>query len=448
MIMVGVHMKVDMFVELVAFQSEGIDTLLDNLEKNHIKEITIEPRFFIETGNPSDLRLPPLDLDGSNRKLERPLFGGNDVKYGKKYFCFIPDEHLFSSTVYRPDCKSFNIDFCKEVVLRAKARGFRINIFVPPVPKGGYDEKDYDVTVDGRKVLPAISKEACRNSEDVINYYVALANNLIKEYNPDGLMFDWIEYTNYAFSDNFLCFCGNCTGKMEEYGYSVEHLRSIVLSVYDWVRNVDHLPSFDGMDAHDIWKSINPDIHEFFKFKQESIYNTIIYIRNRIEKTVELLFTGFAPPMNKATGLLPVFSDAGLNIRVQPKMYRFHWAMMVNWYASELYSLNSGVPLSDWICFVKKLLEVTDPSCDIRHYVMPSPGEVGALDIDDERMKMKCSFEKDSNCLQTVRLHGYATDEEFEQRVSFAKAFSYERVSIQRYGYLSDEKIAMLDAGE
>lgn len=436
-------MNVDMFIELVVFQSEGIDKVFNQLAKINIKEITIEPMFFFETGNKNDLRLPPLDMDGSNRKLARPIFGSSDVKYGKKYFCFKPDEKLFANTSYRPECMEMDEDFCLKVITRAKELGFKVNIFIPTKPKNGYLPSDLPLDINGNQIVPKISKEACRNSSNVLNYFIGLSKAIIDRYSPDGIMIDWIEYTNYFFSDNFICFCPNCINEMISLGYNPKVLKDAVLQCYEWVKNLERIPDISNFDSYEIWNMISPNIVKLFEFKQKTIKRKIQVIREEIPNHVSLLFTGFAPPMNSSTGLLPEFSNFENKVFIQPKMYRFHWGMMVSWYAKELYELNSNIPIEDWVMFSKKLLEVSDDSNDINKFTMPSPDNEGPLNQIDEKNKMKKSFDNFSNIEKeaSVRLHGYATLEEFAKRIQWASMYKIKEISVQRYGYLTDEKL-------
>ena len=95
--------------------------------------------------------------------------------------------------------------------------------------------------------------------------------------------------------------------------------------------------------------------------------------------------------------------------------------------------------------FVKNLLEVNDPSNEIEHFKMPSPTEVGPIDFETECKKIAsiCEMVGDDT-KSSFRVHGYGTIDVFKQRIAYAKACGYKNISIQRYGYLCDEKIMFL----
>lgn len=442
-------MNIDVFIELVAFQSEGSRNVFDILEQNKVNQITIAPQYFIETGDENDLRLPPLDLTGQSRELERPLFGGERVKYGQKYLCFKPDESLYTKTVYRPKYMLFQNDYCAEVINEARKRKMKVSVFLPNVPDGGYLNEHLPVDVFGKTQKPKISNEACRNSDDVREYYIALAKNLIRVYRPDEIMIDWIEFTDYFFSDNLLCFCSDCRKRMTRYGYSVEKLETAARNVFDWIKTQTEVPSFEGLDWNGIWDVICQDIRQLFEFKKKSVEDFILVCRNEIDdagwKDVDLLFTGFGLPMNKATGLCQNLLSDYRTIRIQPKSYRFHWGLMVGWYAQELVAINGKTEPDDWVPFVKNLLEVTDPSSKAGDFCMPEPDKIGPIDFSSESAKVRETYAdavmKDK---ASIRLHGYAPVDIFRRRLECARDCGYENISIQRYGYMCDEKIMML----
>lgn len=445
----GEIMNIDVFIELVVFQSEGVQHVFDFLEKNRIKHITISPQYFVETGNMDDLRLPPLDLDGQARELERPLFNGETVKYGKKYLCFTPDETLYTKTPYRPDYRNSDTDFCAEVVQEAKKRGIRVSIFMPNVPKGGYRPEDRPVDVYGKTQIPKISNEACRNSDNVVQYYIALAKDLLRVYHPDEIMLDWMEFTDYFFSDNLLCFCDSCKKKMKRHGYSVERLEQTATDVFDWVRAQSAAPVFEGLGWDGIWNQISPGIKELFAFKRKTVEDLLLTFRDELDavggKDVALLFTGFGLPMNKATGLDQNLCGGQKNLRIQSKAYRFHWGLMVRWYAQELAQINGKTLAEDWIPFAKNLLEVQDESLDIEHFRMPSPDEIGPIDFSSECRKVEETLRNATDKSRaSIRIHGYGPVEVFTDRVAFAAQCGYQDISVQRYGYLCDAKINSL----
>lgn len=442
-------MNIDVFIELVVFQSEGIKPVFDFLEANKIRNITISPEYFVETGDVRDLRLPPLDLDGEDRVLERPLFNGETVKYGKRFLCFEPAERLYSDTSYRPSYQLSDIDYCALVLQEAEKRDIKVALFMPNVPKDGYRADDFPVDVEGVMQIPKISNQACINSKNVSNYYLSLAKDLIQTYQPSMLMIDWMEFTNYFFSDNLLCFCDSCKKKMTLLNYDVKKLENAAREAFTWIKAQESVPAVDGLGWKEIWTIMSPDILYLFKFKRKSVESIVATIRKQLDafgkSDVELLFTGFCLPMNIGTGFDFTLSNSIENVLLQPKAYRFHWGLMVRWYSEELAKINGKTIANDWIPFVKNLLEVTDSSNEFEYFKMPSPTEVGPIDFDSECKKIASVLELVGNTEKaSFRVHGYGTTDIFKQRIAYARRCGYKNISIQRYGYLCDDKIISL----
>ena len=116
---------------------------------------------------------------------------------------------------------------------------------------------------------------------------------------------------------------------------------------------------------------------------------------------------------------------------------------MTKWYAEELAGINGKISPDRWLPFVKSMLGVTDLSDSISHYNMPGPDEIGAIDYQSELEKIS-EIERLGQIGVTYRIHGYGPEELFSRRISRANASSISMCSVQRYGYLSDNKLAML----
>jgi hypothetical protein len=439
-------MKVDMLSELVVFQSEGIDQVFDNLQKHSIDSLTITPFFFDETGDKSDLRLPPLDLEGSSRELDRPLWGGDRVKYGKNRLLFKPKDEYYGNSPYRPPWVESDNDLCKQVVEEAKKRGLPINIVIPGNPTLKILDRDYPRDIHGQVQIPKISKKGCINSPNIREYYTGSVRNIIERYQPDGIFIDWIEYTNYYFSDNLVCFCDNCRAYAKELNFDFEAMKQSVEEAINWIKNLDKVPDVSLINWESIWRMMSPGMENLFEFKAKSCQRFIQDIQRIPElknSNRTIIFPGFAPPMNQGTGFhYELLVDSSPNVLIQPKAYRFHWGMMVKWYAQELSEINGKTKPEEWLGFVKNLLELNDNHTEISDFRMPDPDEVGPITLDCEFKKMDEALIgiTDLNKI-SFRLHGYGPVEVFKKRCTHAEKSAYKRVDIQRYGYTSENKL-------
>ena len=445
-------MDYEMYFDLVDFQYNDIDSVLDAMKGIGIHRIAVSSQAFMETGNPADNRLPPLDLDGEKRVLERPFPDGSHVKYGRRYLPFEPDLSLFKNTTYKPSSSmipsgKIPCDVLENVFRKAKDKGISVTISIPSEKVSGHID-DYPIDPFGKEHIPQISGKGCINSGNVLNYYIAMSSEIVKRYHPDRIMLDWVEYTNYFFSDNLICFCPDCEKKAIGHGFDFEKMRNSASKVFSSIASMDNVPDADGKGWMEIWESLSPGISELFRFKTQSCMDFVSAIRASLD-AIGAYDTGiqiscFAPPMNIGTGLdYAKLASISPTIEIQPKIYRFHWALMTKWYAEELAGINGKISPDRWLPFVKSMLGVTDSSDSISHYNMPGPDEIGAIDYQSELEKIS-EIERLGQTGVTYRIHGYGPEELFSRRISRANAGSISMCSVQRYGYLSDNKLAML----
>ena len=264
-------------------------------------------------------------------------------------------------------------------------------------------------------------------------------------------LLDWLEYTNYHFEDNLLCFCDHCKIKAAELGFDFNYMRQAAVSALERVKNasIDDITPAGGWNL--AWERISPNIAVLFDFKAKSVESYIKSLRERLEKhgfgDTPLYISGFAPPMNKGTGMDYGFvTGLSNNVMSAGKLYRFHWALMVGWYAEYLSQINKKIAANDWIPFVLDMLELKEETIHgVEHYRMPRPGEVGPLEIENEKYKLEKMLELASVEDRVIPLvHAYCPKGLFRRRIAEALNSDAGGMIIQRYGYASDEKLAEL----
>jgi hypothetical protein len=273
---------------------------------------------------------------------------------------------------------------------------------------------------------------------------------VVHHYGPDGVFLDWLEYTNYHFEDNLLCFCPDCEKKAGELGFDFATLRQAALEVRDWIKNAnldDLAPAAGWVDA---WERMSARISQFFRFKALSVKEYMQSLRRVMDEAgfgeTNLYFNGFSLPMNVGTGIdYEALTRLSAHIFTDMKLYRFHWGLMVGWYAKYLADLNGRVPSGAWLPFAKSMLEVEDPEdSDVDHYRMPAPDEVGPLDVANEERKLAQLLSLTNPSQVVPVMHGYCPLEVFRKRLEMIAGSEAQAVFIQRYGYASDRKLTVL----
>jgi hypothetical protein len=437
-----------MMITYEALVNEGIAGVIEKLvELAAASSVTINPHAFQETGDPSDRRLPPLDVDGSSRLLERPLWGKNEL-YGTFALPFELDESLFDRSPYRPDSDPQRKDIASETVPVARKAGLEAALSCSPFRIPDVAEVDAPRDFEGNPVSPTISLHACPNNPRCYDYAQGIILNLAQHYEPDSLVCDWIEYTNYFFTDNLICFCEHCRKQADEWGYNFESMRQAVAELYNWIRNARPYDVLPIGGWHQTWAMMSPRIDELFRFKARTVVETATRLRAALDRlgfeSLLLRFPGFAYPMSVGTGLdYASLSRLGNTIIPQSKMYRFHWGLMVGWYAHALTKLNAnGVAPTDWLPMVVSMMEIHDDAeQSLERFVMPPPTERGPVTLATELAKSRRFAAEAGHAAREIRVHAYGPLEVFRERLSNAMKSGLTGFDIQRYGYCSDEKL-------
>ena len=429
-------------------QYEGVRTVLTNVQElAGVNHIFLEPKCFIDTGDKQDIRIPPLDLDGSDRVLERPLSGKREL-YGKLVFPFEIDEDFYQGTPYRPVYQRFETDIIGDAMQLARDRGIKVSIMLSLLKTPNLNEEDYLVMPSGESCLPTISNKGCVNNPRIAQFGLGFLLDVVTRYRPDGVFVDWLEFTNYRFEDNLLCFCSHCEKKAEELGFDFEGMRRAAISVLEWVENATEadLKPAGGWDS--AWQRMSPNISELFRFKALSVQDYVKTLRRELDRNgfddIGLYISGFAPPMNTGTGMdYRLITNLSHQISSVVKLYRFHWGLMVGWYAMQLARLNKRIMADAWVPFLLDMFELEEDCVyGVEHYTMPRPHEVGPLRLENEEHKLRNVLKSAQKQRVIPLVHAYCPREVFYHRLVVALNSDARGMGIQRYGYASDEKLS------
>lgn len=432
---------------LEAFQAGGIEQVISRIvQLSHADEVTITPYSFQQTGIETDARTPALDVDGEARELERPLWG-RKVLYGKYRLSYAIDERLYSDTRYRPPYDPIQLDLAGQVgaALRAAGLGFNIHdpIFRPP-------QLDPDCSLEdagGVRREAFLSGVGCLNNPEVRSYASAFVLDLAQHYRPDGLSLDWVEFTPYRLEDCLLCHCVHCQQLQEELGFDSRQTRISAANVFEKVREKGPVGLGKPTGWGDAWSRLDDGVASLFEFKRLSVVRFVKGLRDLLVSRglghLKLRLPGFAWPMCIASGLDYTLAGQLPNVVVETKMYRFHWGLMVRWYANDLSLIHGNSSPADWVPFVLGMLELESGDLSYDKFRMPRPDEIGAISLETERKKQECALEAVGANRRNlgVRVHGYGPRPMFQDRLKTAALEGFSEIGVQRFGYLSDEKL-------
>lgn len=460
-------------------ENEGVERVLDRIRDVGANAVAVSPGSFV-LGTPSDgVREPPLDVEGGNRILDRPLWG-KKLQYLKGYSPYQPDPRVWRDVPFplpsvAPDGPV--ADYADLVVKGAHARGMESFVITSPTvlpglpggqsfTSGGSQDmkKDRLVRVDGSTPRRSIAGQGCVNNPRVQALARARLTETFTHYpDADGLFIDWAEYTCYLPEDIFTCFCGHCELRARQCGYDWEGIRAGVREIFDGLGAVtdDRLRAvvetqpdsvMDGLATlAGASEAARAAARELLRFKAQSVvgfYSSVKSLGEELKSGLEVGANGFAPPWSAITGADFGKLTAVLGV-ARCKLFTFHWPMMTRWLGEWLLDRNPGITPGLALEAAKAVYQVPTPEGEHRlvleEYNVPKPDEPHPIAMESLTAKLR---EAKAQTLPSSRLeayiHSYRPLDEFERLLEATDAGGTDGMWIQRYGYLSDDKLDVL----
>ena len=442
-------------------QSEGPEALLDRLlEKLPLTAVSTSP-YVMEECPPEKggEREPPADGDkGLARLLERPLWGKNEV-WVSATPSFEPNLDLYQGLRYQPQettdltqregpvidrfieaCRERNIEVYLQVQ-SAIPPGYRVQF-------GGPIEEDMPRLPDGSITTRKLDKNGSLASEEILGYGEALIKDLTARYPTiDGIRIDWPEYPPYFLETVFLDFGEPARSFAEGLGIDFENMRRKVLALYrhltEELTNQDLQEYLDSPESFfDRWSGCS----EWLDFKSTLVSNLLRRYKSAIGDNHKLFPSSFPPPWNRLSGFN--FSQASEIVdAISCKYYTMHWPMMLRNYADSLTEKNQPLNKALLAECLAKGFDAYSPiptSSDAIDY--PQPEENHPVDLDSLASKQQWVDSQVGDTPVWALGHAYGPIEDVEKRARAVFKASNEHLWINRYAYMSDEKLDGLAA--
>jgi hypothetical protein len=123
-----------------------------------------------------------------------------------------------------------------------------------------------------------------------------------------------------------------------------------------------------------------------------------------------------------------------------------HWAMIARFYLDQLSENNPQVDEALLVSALFNLLEISDgsPPTEIANVKYPSPDEPHLPSEDAQRRKIAHAQLAAGDTPIAALVHGYGPVDDTLNRLAVGLRASNNRIWVNRYGYLSDEKLRKL----
>jgi len=449
-------------------QVEGVDAVLDNMVmKAGANAVTTSPYVMEAADERTGVREPPDDAGaGAVRLLDRPLWGKREL-FVRTAPSFVPQTALYRGLRYQPAEPTALIrqdgHVVQDLIRAAQSRHLKVypqvQAAIPPgyrVQFGGPMDEDRPRLPDGRLPPKRLAKNGSLASRPIVYYTHALIRDLCRVYpDIDGIRFDWPEYPPYLLDDLFLDFSEPAKDASERLGFDFARMQRDSLTLYrklnGGLTDADLAAWLDddgGRYSLARWMANYPGVLALAGFKAALVAELLAGFRRTMNEAraerMELIAHASPPPWNLASGI--DFARSGDVSGYCVKLYTMHWAMMLRFYANQLLAANRG--LSDRLLgqVLVRLLDIADDRglAKATDYHYSEPNEPHPAGSKAMQRKIQQARREAGDTPVFALAHGYGPAADFRRRLAVAWDASPAGIWINRYGYLSDEKLQII----
>jgi hypothetical protein len=451
------------------FQCEGIAPVLDRVQAMGATAIATSPYVLEVAPDGEGGREPPADGEaGRVRPLDRPLFGRTEL-WVRTAPSFVHDRGRYAGLRYQPSPPSAlttrHAGLIDNVLAEAASRGLAVYLQVMAASPPGYrvqfsaaTPEDQCLGPDGAMHAARVDRNASLASGDVVAYVAALVAELAERYpSVAGFRLDWPEYPPYDLTSALFDFNRAATQRMAAAGDDPRDVARRALAWREDLRQAARFAAGQGpaevgraLDAAgwgDLFADAGP-LAALFAAKRGASRALLVAVRRALDGVPGprrlLEPQAFPPPLHRISGF-PLGELAGIADRIGIKLYTMHWPMIARYWARDLAGDADRAALDALTAAIAQRLEFTDGLADGARLRYPEPHEAHPVGAYAQRAKIATAQVATSGVPITAFVHSYGPLADVVARYALA-ADAGTALWINRYGYLSDAKIAALAA--
>jgi hypothetical protein len=395
---------------------------------------------------------PPDDGGSSPRRFDRPLWGRTAL-WVRAEPSWRPRAEMYGPSPYPPRRAGELTDARGPLIARfiagAKERGLQVYLQLGAAQPPGLRLSDTPRLPDGGVPEGRMAAVASLASEAVRAYNRALARDLLLAYPQiDGFRLDWPEYPCYTIPEAFQDFGAAAQAWGRARGFAWDELRAAAdalwrrlhggLTAGDCERLAAGEPPARAADA--------PALAEALRLKAALSVDLLADWRDAIDRCgrpdARILAHAFPPPLSRLTG----FDFAGAArfcASVSPKLYTMHWPQIVRFWATRLLAHNEGLGEERVVRALDMAFGFGIGGSRLEDFSYPEPGQPHRAGAASQRVKLREALALvDRRARVTALVHGYGPLRDFSARFRLAWESGVDGVWVNRYGYLSDAKLA------
>lgn len=429
-------------------QSEGVEGLLDHLQTHapNITSIATSPYVMAEADREIGDREPPADAgSGSGRLLDRPLWGKREV-WIETAPSFEPRRELYNHTTYQPpvanELTSQEGHVVAEFIEAAGKRGidvlFQIQAAIPPcyrVQCGGPVEADRPRLPDGSLQQRRVAMNGSLAAENILSYTEALILDLKEQYpGIAGFRIDWPEYPPYFLDDLFL-----------DFNEAVRPFAEAENLDFDDLRLQANSARTQLLESPDSLPGLRDSLSGLIRVKAALTRNLMKRFRSVVGNEKKLI-PGLVPGVWGEFGGGHPAAVAEDSDSIFVKLYTMHWPMIVAHFRQQLLESNPNLDQTNLTRALVEWMDIDEwgdhSSSELYNY--PDPETPHPVSRSSQTRKIEEAKRQAGNTPVLAIAHSYGPLEDFQARLQTARDCSPDGIWINRYAYVSDEKLDII----
>lgn len=445
-------------------QNEGIDHVLANLiERAGATAVATNTSVTAPAPEGSGSFQPPDDAGASVRLFDRPLWGKHAL-----WLRSAPGHHarrdFFTGLPYQPrpgdDLTDSAGPVIGDFIRAAKQAGLKVYIQTGATQPPGLRAEDIPRLPTGNLPVARMAATGSLAAPAIRAYNRAWTRDIFAQYPEiDGIRPDWPEYPCYKLDEAFQDFSPHVATWAADHGFDFPRIRAEVADFYRFLHGSltnRHLADFAGPDRGKFTLlrllSRYPGIADWFRLKAALSTDLLADWRAAITEfggsDKELSANAFMAPFSFITGL-DFAGAAQYCVSIAPKLYTMHWSLIIKFWGDVLLAANPGLDERLLVRALVHLLDLDDGdgADTIAAYGYPEPDQPHPIPTAAQVRKLDQVLLAAGDKAHIYALvHGYGPPDDFRRRLQLVADSPVHGVWINRYGYLSDEKLDIIRA--
>lgn len=423
--------------------------------------VALCPRISVPSNKGEGEWAPPDDAGASVREFDRYLWGKKSLRL-RSGPVFINDRSDNRKSGY-PTSVPNDLTFCFKTLLpdfieEARKRGLLVYLQVGATSVPTLLDQDKPRLPNGEMPTRRMANVACLASPRVEDHIGRYVRALLDSFpSITGLRIDWPELPCYTLGETFQDFSASTEQFAMRTGFNFTEIRAAAQRLWTKLHgglsngDLDRLATLPetGGPALTAWWPEDPLIASWLELKRALSRHVIGIWREAIDACrpdVELSANAFIPPFSDLTGF-DYGSMAGLADAVSPKLYTMHWLQLARFWNNALTIANPGVDSRLLTQALARFWQLDPPPGDAGsdHFRYPEPWEPHAVSNRVMTRNLARAREQTpSSVALTPIVHGYGPLDDFSRRFRLACRPDVASVWVNRYGYLSDQKLDVI----